>query len=729
MATKQSSSKAKAIPSKNNEIEVLSNFVKGYRNREDVTLLDPHVLVVGSHDVLTNTSGRVGSRKGYTVDGITSSVQAPIKAPFDWESGNGTLFNLRAGLLTFTGNDGQLQVRYVASDGTVSWLPLLTGLSSTSFNYTNFWDSINVRALLLMVNGSRGIWEWSGGFTTLASNTSTTVTSSSTLSFSQQGFYSSNTTLGDNTTLYLRTLPVPGTKRYTYSSGLDPAITASTMPVGTQISIPSGSDQGLHTITGINTNYIEFATADTVVTSYTGAITYDGGYSYTVIINGVTYTYTSGAQGTVLRGLTALPTFTAGTPIYNAPVFTNISAFTFTITPTPPSTYTIDLISQLNNQVFIASLTSNLLYMSKVGTYKNYSQSQARVQYEGDQFTTQAPINCLINQEDALYVSAGIGEWYVTNFTQTTITDPITSATTVFENGKLQRLKTTLGQSAISQSLTTKIKNDIVFVSNEPILNSLGRVENILVTPQVTDLSFPIVNEMNEYDFTDGSVFYFQQFIYLAVPKEGLFRVYNMTNPRNPYWEAPQSIALGGFSSNGTTLFGHSYLTSESYILFNGYADRAIEPGSGNPISAVAVFAFQNQGLRAKSKSFNKLFFEGYMTTNTTLNIGITYDFGAFSTIQMFPILGSNPKFTSYGGVSNSFGKFPLGEQPFGGKYPFTDATDIPPWFRGIKTFPRVPYFEYQPSFSSYGVNQRWELLAYGTNSTSTTEGENSITD
>ena len=38
------------------EFSLVSNYKYGYRNREDVTNLEPGVLIVGSQNVLTNVS-------------------------------------------------------------------------------------------------------------------------------------------------------------------------------------------------------------------------------------------------------------------------------------------------------------------------------------------------------------------------------------------------------------------------------------------------------------------------------------------------------------------------------------------------------------------------------------------------------------------------------------------------------------------------------------------------
>lgn len=631
---------------KSKEISTLSDFVAGYRNREDTSLLKPTTLVAGSHDVLTNVSGRLGSRKGYILDGAGSSVQAPRKSPFDWETQTGAVRHLIAGFLTSAGNDGRLQFRYEADDGTITYLDLLTGLSSTDFNYVNFWESSNVRAILLFVNGSEGIWEWSGAVgeaSSTISSVGTTITLEGTKTLAQLGFTATGSLLANDIT-------------YTYSS-----------------------------------------------------------------ISGQTF---SGVSPSLTMPIPSL------TPIYQVPVFTPVGPMTFDVTPRPPTGFTFDLISQLQNQVFFGSLTSNLLWMSKAGTYKDYSQSTARLQYEGDQFTTQGSLKALIPEDKQLWISAGLEEWYYTDFVQTTITNQLSGLTTVYENAQLQRIKTTSQQAAQSQAFTSKIKNNIIFLSFEPIVNSLGTVANYLDSPQTVDLSFSIVNDMNNYNFTGGSIFYTRQFVYLAVPAEGLFRIYNMTNPRDPFWEAPITIPLTSFSQleNGTVL-GHSYLTSESYVLWQGYSDRAADINStGNPISAEATFAFQTEGIRPKRKSLSLFFTEGYMSRNTQLTVGFTFRSpnSGLSPAQSF-ILSGTAKYVLKG-ENNSLGKFSLGKEPLGTDTIITMQNTLPSYFAVKKQILRFPFLNFQPSFSSYGVNQPWELLSFGSNASPTSEEETDIT-
>lgn len=638
---------------KAHEIPTVQNFTtEGYRSREDTSLLNPETMVAGSHDVLVGTTGRVRSREGYYMDGAKSTVVSITRPLSDWEMGTGTIHHLRAGNLTSAANDGKLQLRYIdtlgalGTVGSIYWLDLLTGLTSTYFQSTNYWDTTLLKAKLLLVNRTSKIYEWTGAIGTIASVTSGTIVLNGSLTLAQLKFDA------------------------------------------------SGS----------------------------------------IINNGIVYQYDSiSGQTFTLHAGTPDPTGSVvNSPVYQQPVGTDFSGYTFTNTPSPATGLTVDLIALLknSNQVMVASVTNNVVYLSVAGNYKSYAQSTARLQYEGDMFTTVGSVVAFQPQEDSVYISAGLDEWYITDFAQTTIYNATTTTTLIYENAKLAQLKTTAGQGAISQYASTKMKNDIVYISNEPIVNALGRVASILQTPQVTDLSFPIITDMNAYTFTDASVFYFKQRIFIAIPQNGTVIIYNMTNPKSPFWEAPQRLPVSGFCAAGNTLIGHSYNTFESYVLFSGYSDRANNANStGNPINSVALFAMQGMGLRAKSKSFNKFFVEGYITQPTTLNVGLVFrDPGDGVTPGQTLIIQGTDSYVLNTVQDDSLGKISLGKDPLAGDLPVPQQQNLPSYFAVIKTATRNPYLAYQPMFYSLGTNQRWELLAYGTNGSPTSEMENSIT-
>lgn len=190
------------------EIQIVSNYKLGYRNREDVTNLPPGVLIVGSQNVLTNVSERVQIRQGYALDGATSVVASAIMASFDWLTRGNSERHLRAGFLTSAGNDGKLQYRYVApSDGTVTWRDLTTGLTTVSYNFCTYWNTTENLREVLFVNGTSNIFEWNGAYTELLSATANTLTKAGD-TWVDTGFYTAGT----------RSVVINGTV-YTYTGG------------------------------------------------------------------------------------------------------------------------------------------------------------------------------------------------------------------------------------------------------------------------------------------------------------------------------------------------------------------------------------------------------------------------------------------------------------------------------------------------------------------------------
>ena len=130
----------KLVAARAHEIAIVDKFnVHGYRNREDNTMLPPGVLVNGSQNVVTNTSGRVSIVKGYTLDGGASATLAAIQSSYDFLMHTGITQHLR----TYTdpvSNLGVIQYRYKDASNVVTWRDLSTTQASGNINYCTFWD-------------------------------------------------------------------------------------------------------------------------------------------------------------------------------------------------------------------------------------------------------------------------------------------------------------------------------------------------------------------------------------------------------------------------------------------------------------------------------------------------------------------------------------------------------------------------------------------------------------
>lgn len=452
-----------------------------------------------------------------------------------------------------------------------------------------------------------------------------------------------------------------------------------------------------------------------------------------ITIGGVTATYSGGEGTTTLTGVSVdFSATTVGAEIHQTPVSTALSSMTSILSTFGPTVIGCGR----QNQLYVGASTSNSLYISKVNNYKDYSfTSPVRVAGEGFLLSMDAPPVKFIPQEVHgdeqsydMWISTGLSNWSIIRSTL--------SADNADEAIQFIRLKSAPLQGTMSERLCSKMKNQIIFIGNDNVCNAMGYYSYQYV-PVMQDLSYPIIDDMNSYDFTDGSIFYHKNFIYVAVPKYGLIRIYNMTNqteetysnynpqesldPKQPfYWEAPIGYPISGFYVVDGDLYGHGYNTSESYKLFNGGSFN------GQDINANATLAFDTKGDRTQSKGSNEIWVEGYIKQNTVLNTFINEDLDAFQVQQTVTINGNDNSIVAYGGGGNSLGDTPLGVQPLGGSQDISSA--LPAWFHVIKTYTQNSYYLEQIAFQTKGVDLQWELVTWGTNATFTTEGNNAIT-
>lgn len=454
----------------------------------------------------------------------------------------------------------------------------------------------------------------------------------------------------------------------------------------------------------------------------------------TIVIAGVEYTYTGGYTTTTLTGFTAdMSAIVTGTETHQKPITTALSSMTSILATFGPTVIGCGR----QNQVYLGSKKSNNLYISKVNDYTNYSfTSPVRLVGEGALISLNDPPEKFIPQEvhanDTaydMYISEGRDQWAVI---RSTLSSDNTS-----ERLEHIVLKVSPLQGAQSEKLASKMKNHIMFIGHDNVAGFMGYMSYEYV-PVITDFSYPIIDDMNSYDFTDGSIFFYRNYVYIAIPKHGLIRIFNMTDQSqqqystyNPieqvnqsqpfFWEAPVKYPISGFYiTKDGELGGHGYNTSESYLLFTG------GDFNGQDIDANATFAFDDKGDRTTSKGSNEIWVEGYIKQNTDLSVTIAGDLDICQNTQTVVINGNDSQYVCYGNGGGSLGADNLGSKPLGGT--FTNTNDLPAWFHVVRTYPQVPSYLEQISFTSKGVDLQWELITYGTNKKFTTEGNNHIT-
>lgn len=703
---------------KSREFSTVSSFKLGYRNREDVTNLPPGVLIVGSQNVLTNVSERVQIRQGYALDGPTSSIASGTGASFDWLTrGNGEV-HLRAGGLTSAGNDGHLQYRYVDGSGIVTWRDLLSGLTTVAYNFTTFFDQIEKLRECVFVNGTSNLFIWNGAMATIASSDNTaghisTIASAPTAA-------GTGYTVGD-------VLAVNGGTGGTVTVA---SVTAGVINAVALTSTGSGYSSGTGkattggTGTGATINITAVATGQITIAGTTSTL--DSGFytssNLNLVINGNTYAYTN-LVGTSFVGISPDATGEAmGSVIIQAVVTIPNSSLTGACAP--PTTFKNDLISVLNNQIYLGSLTSSAIFVgnqnpdsNSTGVITNFDQTSPRQANEGATLILDANMVAFIVQgaTDAptMYFIAGKDLWY-----KNSLTDFVSATGASGQDFGAILIKTGSQQAAQSQAYVSHMKNDVIALTNEPTIDLLGVAENYFTQIQTTNISDPIKLDMDGYDFTGGSIFYWRFYILVAIPREGIVRIYNL-NTKN--WEAPQTVPISRFYIVNGELYGHSSNTFESYQLFTGYADRVYPGFTGFPIAAVWNFSYENYGTRFSYKKATKFYVEGYINQNTTLNCKINYELDGCMTSRTFTLAGNNAQFVCISSPEGSLGQDSIGKIKLGGDQT-ASINGLPPKFRWIPTFSNKDFFEANFQFSVLGTNNRAELLAFGLNASGSSE-------
>lgn len=720
------------------EFVLQEGFERGYRNREDITALPPGILVKGSQNVLTNTFRRVGIVKGFVLDGQRDSSGNPILSGYDWQRHTGDERHLRSGFDVMN-EDGKLQYRFVADSGDkydgntftqdqVYWIDLMSSLgdgisdAAIRFRYAEFWDfNDELKSMLLFVNSSSNIFMWTGAVSTVEA-TSWATGSISVLNATPTAA-GSGYTVGDVLTI---TTGGTGGTASVLSVGVGGAVTSvQILTPGTGYTTGAGKVTTGGTGTGVTLDittvvqgFIKLDLADGETAPSIGFLN-TGAYTQQASVNTNVYTYDV-AYGAYLVGISADPT---GEPvnsvIHQEPVTIPNSAMSGI-----PDDFKNYIISTTDNQVYVSAVDDNSVYVSKTNDFTDYTFSSPRAVGEGAILTLDGVPTAILAQEGFTAIGAGKDFWYQTQFQL--------SADNTLQTLTVVRLKTTARQAPISQEATSKIKNNIFYVSQEPIVNKLGTAQNYLLSPQADDLSFPIVNDMNSYDLTDCSAFFNQKYGYVCVPKAGVTRIYNMTDDgkydqqtgtlvKNHYWEAPIGYPMKCLAVIDGDLYGHSYQSSNTYKLFTGYTFDE------NAYEAEAAFSFENSGVRNMRKISTSAFTEGYITTNTKLVLTVQRELTGGSTAT-FDILGSDASIVQQSEDVASLGKDSLGKHPIGGESEFSDQTTDPPKFRVYKTTSPTPYFEQQKRYSSTGVNQIWEILATGDNAYVSSELPTDIT-
>ena len=666
--------------------KTISQF-KSYINKPEITNTSPQFLVKGSKNVLIDFANRIISRNGYILYGAAMSANSTgIKGSYEWDTSTGRQIPLRS-------SGSTLEFYY-----NNNWNTLKTGLATPYLEFAKVWDNTEKIDILLYVIGDTNTYKWSGGISKVASSTATTLT--------KQGVLLNKTTIafiaGTSGTVAPKiTDNANGFITAGFSAGDKLYVTGS--PLNSRIFTIGSVTAGI--ITLIMTDVLTNEGAGATITVHTGEPTWASSRflltgSQKISYLGIEYTYTGGATTDTLTGLISFPTVTAGDLVWQ-PIITLANPAAI------PTSFKQDLIGVQLNQLVLASTKSQEIYVSSAIDYTNFTLTSPRAPSDPAKVTMDSFCTCIIpldNQAQttsSLMFGGGTNEFFQFSYQL--------SQDNTNELVRMIKLKTASGSGVISKGAIGNIKNSVAYISHEPALDLLSNIETNNIP-----LSDPIKNDFDTYDFTDSHVKYWKRAIYITIPHHGLVLIYDLMRK---LWQPPQTIPVGRLSIIGDWLYGHSYVSNETYKLFVGTNDNGVF------IPQIVRFAYNNGGRRDLMKVMSELWSDGYITPNAELIPKLYCGFEGINGKKSFSIMGGDKSITNPIGGS-PLGDEPLGATPIGGDnldiiagLPGANATMIRFW--QVDT---VSFTDYTENFMEYTMNTldgQFALVSYGTNQVS----------
>lgn len=404
--------------------------------------------------------------------------------------------------------------------------------------------------------------------------------------------------------------------------------------------------------------------------------------------SGTVFTYTGGESTTTLTGVTPDPS--ANGVVAGSFMTQQVRERT----NEPAAGERNNIIAVLNNQLYVGSSSTNEVRVSSNTDYTDFTFSSPRAPGEGATLTIDGFTSAIIPQEEDMYIGGSTNDWYRTTFNEI-------ESTGLKESLTVKKLKSAPQQGPQSNDLVGKIKNAIVFISNEPTLEQLGQIENV-VTPQSKPISDPIKPDFDDGTFTNGHIKFHRNRLYIALPADDKLLIYDIAKG---FWHPPQLLPIRRLTIIGGNLYFHSNAVPETYRLFDGVDDN------GNPILFRAKFAYRNFGDRGALKNFDEFFSELFISTNTTVTLQLRYDFEGATTVQEFAIDGADDDLLFIPVADNSLGLNSLGTEPIGG---LTQAPNDLNKIRHIAPTTPIDFFEIQVIYESSDEDAQFQVLSHG---------------
>lgn len=671
------------------DFKTISNY-KSYVAKPEITNIGPGFLVRGSRNCMIDYALRVISRPGYTLYAQENDGGNGIVSSYDWDTSNDTFYQMRT-------HDGKLEFDFGAH-----YYLLKGGFSTSVMEFAKIWDDTEKIDVLMMVCGDTNVYKWSGGVARIRSSTATTVTKQGVITAATTIAFVAGTpgiiaaTITDSAANFLNAGFAKGDTLYvTGSAGNSRNFTVGSVTAGT--------------LTLIMSDVLVSEAAGPAITLHNGSPTWATSRfllngTRKIVYNGTEYAYTGGETTDTLTGLTAFPATTLGDVTFQALVtLPNPS-------PAIPASFKADLVAVQLNQLILGSTQSQEIYGSAIDDYTDFTLTSPRA--PGDPFmvtmdkrcTCIVPIDNVAQTTSSIMFGGGSNEFFQLSFQL--------SQDNTNELVRMVKLKTATGSGLISRDAITPVKTGTAYVSQEPALDILSQVQN--ADRKDLPLSDPIKDDFDQYNFTNSQVKYWKRAIYIALPAEGIFLIYDLM--RN-LWQPPQYAPISCFSvrSDDGLLYGHSSITDETYKMFDGLNDN------GNIIPMVARFGYNNGGRRDRIKNMTEYWTDGYITKNGVLNMTQYLGFEGAAGIKNMTIRGDDPTIVVANDDASPLGAEPLGAVPLGGasfgpQVGLMGASQEMLRFWQADTMSLVDYTEQFVEYSMSTLNAQCAVVAHGSN-------------
>jgi hypothetical protein len=397
--------------------------------------------------------------------------------------------------------------------------------------------------------------------------------------------------------------------------------------------------------------------------------------------------------------------------------------------------FTNDWIATIGNQLYIGCYTSRLVFESAESSYLSYSIPVLRSPGDANVYTLDTNSRGATSKSGqkgnaVLFGSQG-DSYSIVNSVET-----VQISTTKFasvENQTIEKQTSSDLSSPISQDFIASVGDTILFVDEGNQLREFGTLRN-LATPVYPILSLDVYTELASADLTGGALRAVAEqsgeSVYITSPVNGFLYIYQIRDDidrlgnlgAERLWQPPFIVNASRVAVIDAVTYVYSNVNPQMYQLWDTGQFYDDSPSDDHlPYECHAIFAYMSLKDRAQQLSYNRTYFEGYMTEGTDLYCNMYFDYQGASGLQTVTINQPlNPgrkvaKFFGAAGSAPSLGTVSLGLIPLGQGVGNPDFEN-PAKFRAMRSSQPVNCFEFALDVFSFEVDSEWEMLCLGSN-------------